>query len=100
MTKIGVFVKHDGGGPAANVKFDSFKVEAESCDETADTTPPRTTHALDPAQPDGDGNWYVSPVEVTLNATDNDGGSGVDRTEYRFAGTEAVDPVHGADHRR
>ena len=75
VTKIGLFVKHDGSGPATNVKFDSFRVDAESCEEQADATPPRTTHELDPAEPDGDNGWYTSPVEVTLNATDNDGGS-------------------------
>ena len=31
VTKIGLFVKHDGGGTPAAVKFDSFNVEAESC---------------------------------------------------------------------
>jgi PKD repeat protein/type 1 glutamine amidotransferase len=88
VTKVGIFVKHDNGGTPANVKFDSFTVDADSCGATADTTPPRTAHALDPAAPNGDNQWYKSPVKVTLNATDNDGGSGVDVTEYRFAGTE------------
>ena len=88
VTKVGLFVKHDGGGTPADVKFDSFHMESPSCGEQDDTTPPRTTHALDPAEPDGDNDWYTSPVEVTLNATDNEGGSGVDFTEYRFAGTE------------
>ncbi|HEX5620697.1 MAG TPA: PKD domain-containing protein [Solirubrobacteraceae bacterium] len=88
VTKIGLFVKHDNGGTPANVKFDSFHVEAESCGEVADTTPPRTTHTLDPATPDGQEGWYKTPVKVTLDATDNEGGSGVDFTEYRFAPTE------------
>jgi PKD repeat protein/type 1 glutamine amidotransferase/plastocyanin len=88
VTKIGLFVKHDGSGPATNVDFDSFRVDAESCGEEADTTPPRTTHTLEPAAPDGDAGWYTSPVEVTLDATDNEGGSGLERTEYRFAGEE------------
>jgi PKD repeat protein/plastocyanin/type 1 glutamine amidotransferase len=88
VTKIGLFVKHDNGGTPADVEFDSFRVEAASCGEQSDTTPPRTTHELDPAEPDGDNDWYTSPVEVTLNATDNEGGSGVDFTEYRFAGDE------------
>ena len=41
---------------------------------------------LDPATPNGDGGWYDSDVKVTLSATDNDGGSGVDKTEYREQG--------------
>ncbi|HET8786291.1 MAG TPA: ThuA domain-containing protein, partial [Candidatus Limnocylindrales bacterium] len=88
ITRIGLFVKHDNGGTPADVEFDSFHVEAASCGEQKDTTPPRTTHELDPAEPNGDNDWYTSPVEVTLDATDNDGGSGVDITEYRFAGDE------------
>ncbi len=86
ITKIGVFAKHDSGGQPAAVKFDSFTVTADSCGD-GDTTAPRTTHVLAPASPNGDGGWYDSDVKVTLNATDNDGGSGVDHTEYREAGT-------------
>ncbi|HSI80510.1 MAG TPA: ThuA domain-containing protein, partial [Solirubrobacterales bacterium] len=88
VTKIGLFVKHDGGGPATDVDFDWFRVEAASCPADGDATPPTTTHSLDPAAPDGAGGWYVSPVEVTLTATDNEGGSGVDVTEYRFEGEQ------------
>ena len=95
VTKIGLFVKHDGSGPEADVAFDSFAVDAESCGEAGDSTPPTTTHALDPAEPDGDGGWYQSPVEVTLDATDNEGGSGVAATEYRFAGDEEWIPYEG-----
>jgi len=47
-----------------------------------DTTPPETTATLNPPSPDGPGGWYVSPVQVTLSATDDD--SGVDYTMYRI----------------
>ena len=87
VTKIGLFVKHDNGGQAANVKFDSFSVDAASCGGGGDTVAPRTTHELEPTQPNGDAGWYKSSVKVTLSATD-DGGSGLDATEYRYAGTE------------
>ena len=31
-----------------------------------DTTPPVTTHSLDPPEPDGLNGWYVNDVNVTL----------------------------------
>jgi hypothetical protein len=49
-----------------------------------DTTPPITTHSLDPPTPDGDNGWYVSDVTVTLTATDDM--SGVNMTYYRIDG--------------
>jgi len=49
-----------------------------------DITPPVTTCTLNPPEPNGNNSWYVSDVEVTLNATDDM--SGVNRTEYRIMG--------------
>jgi len=49
-----------------------------------DTTPPVTTHSLDPPTPDGGNGWYVSDVNVTLNATDDM--SGVKEIQYRIDG--------------
>jgi cytochrome c len=46
---------------------------------------PTTTATLDPAQPGASG-FYTQPVKVTLAATDNEGGSGVEATEYRVDG--------------
>jgi PKD repeat protein len=51
----------------------------------ADETAPTTTYAFDPATP-GNGGTYTKPVHVTLTATDDAEGSGVDKTEYRFNG--------------
>ena len=45
-----------------------------------DTTPPVTTHTLDPPEPDGLNGWYVNDVAVTLNATDDM--SGINTTYY------------------
>jgi len=45
-----------------------------------DTIPPVTTHTLDPPKPDGNNDWYVSDVNVTLTATDDM--SGVNVTYY------------------
>ena len=49
-----------------------------------DVTPPVTTYSLDPATPDGNNGWYVSDVNVTLNATDDM--SGVKEIKYRVDG--------------
>ena len=48
--------------------------------EYDDTTPPVTTHSLDPPEPDGWNGWYVSDVNVTLTATDDE--SGVKEIKY------------------
>jgi len=75
-------------------KFDWFRVleggdpnQPPTCGD-GDATPPTTTHTLDPAEPNGENGWYTSPVEVTLEATDNEGGSGVETTEYSVDGAE------------
>jgi len=49
-----------------------------------DITPPVTTCTLNPPEPNGNNNWYVSDVEVTLNATDDM--SGVNVTQFRVDG--------------
>jgi hypothetical protein len=49
-----------------------------------DTTPPVTTYELDPPMPDGNSDWYVSDVNVTLNATDDI--SGVKEIKYQVDG--------------
>ena len=61
---------------------------ADECDSTGggDNTPPTTTATLDPPEPDGENGWYTTPVEVTLAATDNAGGSGVETTLYAIDG--------------
>jgi len=49
-----------------------------------DGIPPASSHTLDPASPDGDNGWYVSPVQVTLTASDAH--SGVDYIRYQLDG--------------
>ncbi|MFQ6009920.1 MAG: beta strand repeat-containing protein [Candidatus Aenigmatarchaeota archaeon] len=52
-----------------------------------DKTAPTTTISLSPASPDGDNNWYVSDVTVTLTCDDSNGElqvSGCDYTKYRI----------------
>jgi len=49
-----------------------------------DITPPVTTCTLNPPEHNGENGWYVSDVEVTLNATDDI--SGVNVTQFRVDG--------------
>lgn len=48
----------------------------------AGTTPPVTTAEKDPEDPNGNLQWYVSPVEVTLTSTDLE--SGVKEINYKI----------------
>jgi len=71
--------------------------------EEDDETPPTTTAEFDPPEP-GDGGTYDRPVTLTFEATDNDGGTGVDKIEYNVDGagfqeyTGAVRIVQLGDH--
>ena len=53
-----------------------------------DSTPPTTTASLTGTE--GTNGWYRSAVQVALTATDNEGGSGVNSTEYCVDGTTWV----------
>ncbi|MCK5261363.1 MAG: hypothetical protein KAJ44_04210 [Thermoplasmatales archaeon] len=67
-----------------------------------DITPPVTTCTLNPPEPNGDNGWYVSDVEVTLNATDDI--SGVNVTYWRIDGgasqiyTEPINVTTDGEH--
>jgi hypothetical protein len=52
-------------------------------DPFSDTTPPTTTASESPTPTNG---WNSSPVAVTLNATDNQGGSGVASITFAING--------------
>jgi len=65
-----------------------------------DDTPPVTSYALEPATPDGENGWYVSDVEVTLDAVDpisHEISSGVDIIQYKVDGgtTQTIIGPHG-----
>jgi hypothetical protein len=65
-----------------------------------DDTEPVSAHSLDPPNPDGLNDWYVSDLEVTLMATDpilkpeecGRAGSGVNRIEYEINGAPGSVP--------
>ncbi|HEY8467534.1 MAG TPA: plastocyanin/azurin family copper-binding protein [Solirubrobacterales bacterium] len=59
-------------------------------DEPGDLSPPTTTLTLDPAEPPG-GVYEEGPVTVRFSATDGEGGSGVEVTEYRINGGDWVE---------
>ncbi|MBI2439454.1 MAG: hypothetical protein HYV45_02550, partial [Candidatus Moranbacteria bacterium] len=50
--------------------------------EQLDTIPPTTTLSFSGTQ--GANDWYTSDGIVTFTATDNENGSGIDKTEYSF----------------
>ncbi len=67
------------------------------CDPVCqDVTPPITTVMLIGAL--GNDGWYVSDVQMTLTATDNDGGLGVKEIHYTVDGTETVVSGDSASH--
>lgn len=95
---IGIMAGGNYPGRAGNWEFqgvapvgevDYFRVtpdEPVGC-EDADVDPPVSAHALSPALPDGDNDWYTSTPEITLTSSDGDG-SGLDRIEWRDAADE------------
>ncbi|PYI51873.1 discoidin domain-containing protein [Paenibacillus flagellatus] len=65
----------------------------ESIDRENDKTPPVTTAAVTPPQPDGRNGWYVRPATVAMSAQDDR--SGIGRTEYSADGGTSWRPYTG-----
>ena len=61
-----------------------------------DAAPPITTAMMTGTL--GTNGWYVSDVQMTLTATDNDGGSGVKEIHYSVDGTETIVQGSSASH--
>jgi hypothetical protein len=53
-------------------------------DTYGDSTAPTTTCTPSPSTPNGENGWYNTNVDVTLSATDNAGGTGVDGINYQI----------------
>jgi hypothetical protein len=89
-------VKATRTGPDCNGSGDTFSDQqltlvVNSGDTTAPTTSASATKATTPtASPYTFGDWSNKDVSVTLNATDNSGGSGVKEIRYT---TNGVDPT-------
>jgi PKD repeat protein len=77
---------YPSNGTPAIADVDYFRVTPDNCPTGADTTAPTTTATTAPAAPNGANGWFTSDVNVTLAGTDNTGGSGIDKTEYRVDG--------------
>jgi len=75
--KVGLFSLGAAQTASKTVSFDYFRLSTEAVDDT----PPVTTATVDGTVVEG---WYTGPATVTLAATDNEGGSGVARTEYQL----------------
>ena len=74
----------DLGEPGWDTQFGCGMVNADlaiNFSEPPDQTPPTST-IVSVSGTMGDYGWYVSDVEVTLSATDNEGGSGLAETKY------------------
>jgi hypothetical protein len=63
----------------------------------ADTIAPTTTIALNPSTPNGSNGWYTEPVGVTVSASDNPGGSGVEETLCEIQPASAPAPASLSD---
>jgi beta-xylosidase len=56
-----------------------------------DQTSPTSQHSVAPSAPSGNDGWYTQPVAVTLSGTDETGGSGLQRIQYRLNGGASQD---------
>ncbi len=80
-----------GVGDSTNDKlnFSSWNTIMPVCETNKDVTPP-VTKAVVVSGTSGNNGWYVSDVQMTLTATDNDGGSGVKEIHYSVDGAAEI----------
>ena len=93
MTSFGLMALGPEQAAPVTVAFDYFRV--------GDTTPPSVSVAVDPATPNGENGWYVSPVTVSATATDDSGSARIsyrigdgDWTDYRQPVVVTEDGTH------
>ncbi|HVC19609.1 MAG TPA: NHL repeat-containing protein, partial [Vicinamibacterales bacterium] len=80
---------NSGTATSASVTTTSLPLAVAVVPSGGDTTAPTITAALSPASPQSPP-WYNTPVQVTLAATDNTGGSGVKEIDYYFVGAQTL----------
>lgn len=56
------------------------KEETKSMEIKVDTIPPRLSYIIEPSEPNGKNGWYISNVEISLVATDE---NGIDELNYK-----------------
>ena len=78
---------NSGTATSASVTTTSLPVTVSV--SNADTTAPTITATPSPASPQASP-WYNTPIQITLTASDNTGGSGVKEIDYYFLGQQAV----------
>jgi cytochrome c len=76
-TKVGLYTLGAGQTASKPASFDYFHLSTAVVDNTA----PSVTSTVDGPASAG---WFTGPATVTLTATDNPGGSGVDKIEYQL----------------
>jgi hypothetical protein len=79
----------DGTTPLTRTATLSVVGAAQDCSPT-DTTPPDVSISLNPVEPDGENGWYTSAVKVTISATDEDDGSGVNEESVEYTVDDGV----------
>ncbi|MBQ1048836.1 ThuA domain-containing protein [Micromonospora sp. C51] len=77
--KVGVFTLSGNQTASKSASFDYFRFSTEAGPD--DDTAPVTTAEVSGTPVEG---WLTGPATVTLTAADEDGGSGVARTEYQL----------------
>ncbi len=78
-----VYVYHTGDPTQSDYAYKAYTTSAYKYAQFGkDSTPPTTNLTL--SAPFGNNSWYTSDVQVNLTATDNEGGSGVNNTQYSF----------------
>ena len=89
--KVGLFAFGVGQVASVTAKFDYFHITGAVA-PPVETTAPVTTATLNPATPNGLAGWYNAPVVATLSGQDEQGGSGLARSEYQLNGAAVWTP--------
>ncbi|MEU6414066.1 ThuA domain-containing protein [Microbispora sp. NPDC046933] len=90
MTSFGLMAIGPQQAQPVTVAFDYFRV--------LDTTAPRLTVSVDPAQPNGRRGWYTSPATVTASASDDrDGAVRIEFAQGDGTWTQYREPVRVAE---